>query len=468
MAPARLDPRRLPATDAGIQLFFVGTRDADTWASGDPRPESAGALPEPAGTTEAFFPGQQRLCWVPTDPARIDVARAARAGMREMPRVFSSVETFGEARGWSPVAVQRVQLAVGVLLAGRVAEDVVDPAAFEHLRGLGLPHTPTREFLEGSGVLRVAVADPLDAWLERRFRHLPEQIRAELRSWTDVLRGRARRGCKPQLLTTVKTYVAACAAGLDDWGRRYRSLRQVTVDDVEAQLACLSGWKRVSALTGLRSLFKTLKGNRLVFADPTAGVRVPAPDHRLPVGIEAAVRACLLERVDGPDRRLIVLLVGVHALTRGQIARLRLYQVDLAGNRLIVDGRPRVLDALTREHLVAWLEHRRRRWPKTSNPHLLVTSVSANRLTPVSSGYLRSVFACLPVTGAQLRVDRLVSEALNGGDALRIALLFGLSPETATTYAAAFEPFDREAYENDTLIRLPGTTRNRPTSAAPR
>ena len=66
-------------------------------------------------------------------------------------------------------------------------------------------------------------------------------------------------------------------------------------------------------------------------------------------------------------------------------------------------------------------------------------------------------------------MDRLVSEAVSsGGDALRIALLFGLSPETATTYAAAFGPFDREAYENDTFIRLPGTTRNGPTSAAPR
>jgi hypothetical protein len=59
------------------------------------------------------------------------------------------------------------------------------------------------------------------------------------------------------------------------------------------------------------------------------------------------------------------------------------------------------------------LEHRRQLWPKTSNPHLLVTPVSANRLTPVSFGYLRNVFACLPVTGAQLHVDRLVSEVLN-------------------------------------------------------
>jgi hypothetical protein len=30
----------------------------------------------------------------------------------------------------------------------------------------------------------------------------------------------------------------------------------------------------VNALTGLRSLFRTLKANRLVFVDPTAGIRV--------------------------------------------------------------------------------------------------------------------------------------------------------------------------------------------------
>jgi hypothetical protein len=40
-----------------------------------------------------------------------------------------------------------------------------------------------------------------------------------------------------------------------------------------------------------------------------------------------------------------------------------------------------------------------------------------------------------------LRIDRLVSEALDSeGDGLRIALLFGLSIETAASYAAVFGP----------------------------
>jgi hypothetical protein len=69
--------------------------------------------------------------------------------------------------------------------------------------------------------------------------------------------------------------------------------------------------------------------------------------------------------------------------------------------------------------------------------------MSANRLGPVGMSFLHQAFAGLPVTASELRVDRLVTEALDsGGDALRIALLFGISPETATGYAAAFGPFD--------------------------
>ena len=71
------------------------------------------------------------------------------------------------------------------------------------------------------------------------------------------------------------------------------------------------------------------------------------------------MRSSLPEGIDRPDHKLIVLLAGVHALTAQQIANLRLDHLDLIGNRLFVNGRPRPLDALTREHLVTWLDFRR-------------------------------------------------------------------------------------------------------------
>ena len=81
----------------------------------------------------------------------------------------------------------------------------------------------------------------------------------------------------------------------------------------------------------------------------------------------------------------------------------------------------------------------------TSNPYLLVTVQSANRVVPVGKTFLQTAFASLPVTASDLRVDRLGSVAHDSkGDALRIALLFGMSSQTATIYANSFGPFDGE------------------------
>ena len=53
--------------------------------------------------------------------------------------------------------------------------------------------------------------------------------------------------------------------------------RPVASEDIEAQLVDLVGWERPNALAGMRSLFRTLKANRVVFVDPTAGIRVQNP-----------------------------------------------------------------------------------------------------------------------------------------------------------------------------------------------
>lgn len=87
------------------------------------------------------------------------------------------------------------------------------------------------------------------------------------------------------------------------------------------------------------------------------------------------------------------------------------------------------------DHVVAWLGVRRQRWPRSANPHLLVTEKSAYGLGSVSTGYFKGVFASLPTTAAGLRADRLLGEAVeSGGDALRLVRLFGLSPSAAMRY----------------------------------
>lgn len=434
----------------GIQLFFGGMREAGSWSS---EPAVSGDKPGESSSgprREERLLGQLRLIWVPADLARLPLDEALAAATDQHPEVLSSVTVFGKARGWPEETLREVQRAVSALLAARSGEREIPAWALEGLHRRGLPLERTVEFLDDAGLRVVDPEAVLEAWVEARVRHLPDRIRSEVVSWIEVLRGRSARRVSPVQARTVKVYLVACLPTLGRWARRYESLRQVTEEDIERELVGLRGWAAVNALTALRSLFRTLKANRLVFTDPAARVRVLAPPKGLPLSIDPSIRQLLLRHVERPDHRLIVLLAGVHALSRRQIADLLLEHLDLAANRFVMNGRPRPLDALTREHLDAWLTFRRARWPRTANPHVLVSVQSANNLRPVGLTFLAGAFERLPVTPFKLKVDRLVSEALaSRGDGLRISLLFGVSLETAGRYAATLTELEGIACSPD-------------------
>ena len=227
---------------------------------------------------------------------------------------------------------------------------------------------------------------------------------------------------------------------LTGWGRRCSTLREITTDDVAGQLDELQGSARTITAVALRSLFAALKARRLVFVDPARPVR-PGRFPRTPVlGLDDRSRTSLLASLPRPDHRLVVLLAGVHALTRADMLGLRLDDVDLDAAVMTVRHSRRRLDQLMVDTTVAWLAERRQRWPASANPHLLVTYKSAYGLGPASTGYITGIFKGLPTTAAGLRADRLLGEAqASGGDPLRLAALFGLSAETAVRYCTEID-----------------------------
>ncbi|MDN5855690.1 MAG: integrase, partial [Actinomycetia bacterium] len=260
-------------------------------------------------------------------------------------------------------------------------------------------------------------------------------------------RGRARAR------STIDHYTAAGAPALAVFAGRYDSLREVSEDDIAAQLEPLRGSARTAAAVALRSLFAILKSRRLIFADPTRRVHPGRFPRRPVLGLDPATRAGLLDQLSRADHRLVVLLAGVHALSRADITGLRLHDVALpAGGgtaTLTVHGTRRGLDEPTRAALADWLRERRRRWPATANPHLLISTRSALGLGPVSTGYLRGVTADLPVTLHQLRADRLLAQARDtGGDPLSLHRLFGLSADTALRYCAELDPPEHHATDS--------------------
>ncbi|MFE7358984.1 hypothetical protein ACFU8Q_39345 [Streptomyces sp. NPDC057543] len=109
---------------------------------------------------------------------------------------------------------------------------------------------------------------------------------------------------------------------------------------------------------------------------------------------------------------------------------------------------PREFASLTRQLLLAWLKHRRRRWPNTANPHLITNMNTALETGPVSSWWIERELRGQRATLDRLRVDRQLEEALvHWPDPLHLAEVFGLAEKTAIRYAESARVLLGEAAE---------------------
>ncbi|ALO13487.1 integrase domain-containing protein [Streptomyces venezuelae] len=139
-----------------------------------------------------------------------------------------------------------------------------------------------------------------------------------------------------------------------------------------------------------------------------------------------------------PDIRLFVALAAVHAARPKMIRTMQLDDVDLGNRGITVGGHVRPLDDLTRRVVLDWLDHRRSRWPNTTNPHLLITQKTAVELGPAGKLWTIRATRRLTATLERLRVDRQLEEALtHGADPLHLALVFGIDEKTAIRYGDA-------------------------------
>ena len=78
-------------------------------------------------------------------------------------------------------------------------------------------------------------------------------------------------------------------------------------------------------------------------------------------------------------------------------------------------------------------------WPRTVNPHLRITRVTADDQTrpPVAHTVMEAIFDPLRLSPGQLRRDRILDEASHTADPVHLMHVFGISAKTAMTYAAA-------------------------------
>jgi hypothetical protein len=199
-----------------------------------------------------------------------------------------------------------------------------------------------------------------------------------------------------------------------------------------------TGVRTANLFTALRSLFGQLRRTGRVFTDPTRGIHLGAQPLAPILPLSTGDYGRVVASATGPAAQLVVVLAGVHAARPGQIRAMTLADANLWQRRLVVAGNPRRLDELTRAVLLDWLVHRRTTWPRTANPHLLITKHSARSLAPVSATWLRGLTADSGVTLDRLRMDRQLEESLtHGPDPLHLQRLFAMSDTTAMRYARA-------------------------------
>ena len=100
------------------------------------------------------------------------------------------------------------------------------------------------------------------------------------------------------------------------------------------------------------------------------------------------------------------------------------------------------LNSLSAELITAWLTERCRRWPASPNPHLFITDQTAHHPSrpPLSYCGLRADFDQTGMLPKQLWSDRVLDEAKETADPVRLVHLFGIHPHTAVKYVHAAHP----------------------------
>lgn len=419
------------ANASGQQLFFADmARNKEA-----PEPPRGQALQ--GRTWPHWFPVPHLQLTLFDAPLDLSV-RLERIPEQRAPALVAAldlaVEDHGESHGWSIVLRASARRSIRILLSAQDTPGArITTSEVALLRPLRLnAMTLVLDVLEAFDMLDDDNEPELEAWFRGQMVNVDEQIQAEVAEWFHALRDGSQLTprTRPRSIGTVRHRVGAVRVALVAWSEAgHASLREVTRDEVIAALPTDPVRQRQVA-DSLRSLFRFLKGRKVVFVNPTARVRaVPAqPTYALPMDLQVLREAV---NSDQPVRAAMAAIVAFHALRTGEVRDLKM--TDLRDGRLLINARSIVLAQPVRERIAAWLDERSRRWPQTLNPYLFVNQHTALRLVSVSSNWI-SQANNIPIQ--TIREDRILHEALaNRGDVRLLTDLFGLTTGGAERYA---------------------------------
>ena len=342
----------------------------------------------------------------------------------------------GEVRGWRRGIRFAVRRGLTIVLSRHTAGDVIYwSELFPAMRAREISTERVAEVLEEMGVLVDDRTSSFEDWLRRKLDGLAKGIGDPVEAWLRTMHDGGPRS-KPRDLASVQNHMNNIRPALLEWSARYDHLREVTRDDVLTVIEALHGSRRHNALVALRGLFAFAKKTRVIFRNPIRVIKVGQHPYGIAQPLDQGEVDQAVEAATTPAARLVLVLAALHAARKAAIKAVQLEDVDLGNRRLTIAGRTRPIDELTHQILLAWLDHRRTRWPCTVNPHLLINQQTAMGTGPVATLWGKQELRGQPATLERLRVDRQLQEALaHGPDPLHLAAMFGLDPKTAIRYA---------------------------------
>ena len=304
------------------------------------------------------------------------------------------------------------------------------------MRALDIGTDRVAEVLQEMGVLHDDRRPAFEDWLQRKLDGLAFGIRGDVESWLRTMRDGGPRS-RPRDLASVQNYMNHVRPVLLEWSARYDHLREVTRDDILAVLAVLHGSHRNNVLVGLRRLFTFCRKTRVIFRDPTRGIKVGEHPSGIVLPLDQSRSTRPSTAATTPVARLVLVLAAVHAARKGAIIGCG-STTSTSGNRRLTiagrrppAGRPHPTDpaGLARPPPHPMADHRQ--------PHLIINQHTAMGTGPVTTrGHRSATLRGQAATLERLRVDRQLEEALTlGPDPLHLAAVFGLDPKTAIRYA---------------------------------
>ncbi|MFJ5921635.1 hypothetical protein ACIQF6_03390 [Kitasatospora sp. NPDC092948] len=208
----------------------------------------------------------------------------------------------------------------------------------------------------------------------------------------------------------------------------------MTTTDVTDAVTAVKGPRAHERAVALRSLFRALKHASSSSPTPPAACTSPAVNCCPPLRPPACSPG-YWKSSTRPADRLVLSLAALHATNGIDLRNRTLSDVLLTRRQLLIrraHGRHIVhLDDSTTTLLHAWLRYRHRRWPRTANPHLLITQQTASTTNPVSGDYIYRRFDLAGVTLRAVRVDRILDEAHETEDPVHLVRVFGISVTSA-------------------------------------